>query len=401
MVGYYLTQACNADWVSERLIPCPETGERMAGGFSSIVDRMEGLRSIAAGVWAGLSYYGEGLYHELFSKQVFLWAQAIAFKALVTFVPIVILTTGLLGRMLEGEQAFRTVAPFLHGVLPESQTEETIKFLAEVRGANTTIISIGGVSLFLSAVSLTNTLRLVVGNAFGQKLHQWRSILGRYAFDARMVLQVGLLFFLTVGLSVVLSPFHEGVIQEVDGLLQQFGWGGQQVIRALLPLLFTVLMFFQLYYFVPRPRPRKRSAFVGATVAAVLWEVSKQGFTSYATYVGRFGHSMGGSDGFNAVGSTFGLLVALGVWVYLSGVLLVVGATVVVLRERRVASAPHRLGGALPAELVPSATEHPSPVHPPTGSVEADPSDVDPVGMVPPDGSPDLPEGTSRRLSSS
>ena len=46
-------------------------------------------------------YYGAGLYRQLNKKNIFLWSQAIAFKVLITVVPVVILATGILAEILE------------------------------------------------------------------------------------------------------------------------------------------------------------------------------------------------------------------------------------------------------------------------------------------------------------
>ncbi len=338
------------------------------------VNLRENVRSILEGVRTCATYYGKGLYQELFSKQVFLWAQAIAFKALVTFVPIVILVTGLIGQVLESDDAFRLVAPYIRGFLPQSQNQQLINFLSEVRGASKTILSVGSVGLLLAAVSLVNTLRIAVSNAFGHRLHEHRSLLRRYAFDARMVFQVGLVFLLTIGLTVFLPPFFSDLlIEELGGFLHQIPGGWQQTIRVLLPFFFTVAVFFQLYYFVPRPHPDKRSVLAGTMVAALLWETSKQAFTYYASYVGRFGRYSAGSEGLGAVGNTFGLLVAFMVWVYLSGVLLIVGAVVVSLRERRHGTVDRSPGDNVP-EASPLADPRPFPVHDPVDPAVAEES---------------------------
>lgn len=329
-------------------------------------------------LWESLKYYARGLYRELSTKHVFLWAQAIAFKALVTFVPIVILATGIIGRMLQGNDAFQTVARFIRELLPPNQSQETIKFLNELQSASGTIVGIGSIGLFLSAMSLFITLRIAVSNAFEQNWHEQRSLLGGYAFDVRMVLQVGLLFLLTVGLSVVLPPFfNEVFLEELGGILPQMQWW-EQTIRMFLPLLITTTMFFQLYYFVPKPHPRKRSALTGAVVAAVLWEASKQAFAYYATYVGRFDRYATGSEGLSALGNTFGLLVAFVFWVYFSGILLMLGAVVASLREHRRVTAGHLPGDEPPAEVLPLSEETPSPAHDPADPAVTEPQEASP-----------------------
>jgi len=299
-------------------------------------------------LWRSVRYYGLGLYLELSEKNVFLWAQAIAFKVLVTIVPIVILATGIIGRVLQGEDAFAAVTKFIRELLPGTHSQQLIDFLTQLQDASATIVGIGGVGLFLSAMSLFITLRIAVSNAFEQDWHQQRSLLRGYLFDARMVVQVGFLFILTVGLSVSLPPFvNDVILDQVVGPDQWVRWVWERALwmtGVLLPLLLTTAMFFQLYYLVPKPPPRRRSALAGALLAAVLWEAAKQAFTFYATYVGY-------GTGTEALGSTFGLIVAFVFWVYFSGVVLMIGAVVASLREHRHVTAGQLPGTNLPPEL--------------------------------------------------
>ena len=312
-------------------------------------------------------YYLRGLYREIAAKNLFLWAQAIAFKVLVTIVPIVVLATGLVGRLLQGQDAFAAVARFIHDFLPPSQANELVQFLNQLQNASGAIVGLGGAGLFLSAVSLFITLRIAVGNAFEQDWHESRSMFGGYLFDVRMVVQVGLLFVLTVSLSVVAQsmlspPFFQSVGLESAWVRE--GW--RQTIRTvslLLPFVITTIMFFQLYYLVPQPHPRKRSALTGALIAAVLWEAAKQAFTYYATYVGHFDRYGTGAEGLGALGNTFGLIIAFVFWVYFSAAVLMIGAVIASLREHRHVTSG-RLPGDEPAATEPAATE-------PTGPAEA------------------------------
>ncbi|MFO8099231.1 MAG: YihY/virulence factor BrkB family protein [Salinibacter sp.] len=325
-----------------------------------------------------IEYYARGLYRELSSKNVFLWAQAIAFKVLVTIVPIVILATGIVGQVLQRENAFSTVARFIRELLPPDQSGNLITFLEQLQNASVTIVGIGGIGLFLSALSLFITLRIAVSNAFEQNWHRERSLFGGYLFDARMVLQVGLLFVLTVGLSVGLPPAIEQLLDPLPGNGGVLQWAWRRLLRAtglVLPLLITMAMFFQLYYLVPLPHPRKRSAFAGAAIAAVLWEGTKQAFTYYATYVGQFDQYGPEAGDLSALGNTFGLIVAFVFWIYFSSIVLMIGAVVASLYEHRHVTAGYLPGEEPPPEALPIPD-------PPDGSSGASPA---PPGDAPPD----------------
>lgn len=306
-------------------------------------------------------YYLGGLYRELSDKAVFLYAQAIAFKVLVTLVPVVILATGVLGKVLQLDAPFETVAGLIRDFLPSSQRDGVIEFVAGLRRVGGALTFVGGVGLLLSAVTLFTTLRVVVSEVFRDECRGMRSILGGYAFDFRMVGQVGLLFLLTFGLSLAAQTLDVANLRVLrwlglDALWFQRGWRrALATLGLLLPFVLSTAMFFQLYYFVPKPKPQKRSAALGALVAAVLWEGAKYGFTFYATHLGHFDRYRGGGadDTIAAVGDTFGLIIALVFWVYFSGLVLAVGALVALLHERRHRARP-ALDGEPPSEHSPS-----------------------------------------------
>lgn len=282
-------------------------------------------------------YYARGLYREISDKQVFLWAQAIAFKVLITIVPVLILATGVIGQVLQASRPFEQVADLVRDFLPPAQSEQIVRFLSQLYGASGTITLVGALGLFLSAWSLFITLRVTVSNAFEQDWSETRSIIGGYLFDARMVLQVGLLFTLTIGVSVFTQSLDPAVLFKWMGM--EYTWARRgwqralQMFSLITPFLISTAMFYQLFYFVPQPHPRKRSALVGALVTAVLWEGAKHGFTLYATYVGQFDRYQNGSEGL--LGNVFGLIIAFVLWVYFSAIVLMLGAVIASLHEHR------------------------------------------------------------------
>ncbi len=285
-------------------------------------------------------YYGSGLYRQLKEKKIFLWSQAIAFKVLITLVPVIILATGILatgvlGPILEEQESFSTVAAFIQNFLPPDQGDQLIAFLRDFAGVGNTLTLIGGLALLLSAVTLFTTLRVVVSNLFQEDWHEDRSILGGYLFDLRMVGQVGVLFLLSLGLTVAVQSLDATVFKLISQTGLQFMREWIVTMMALLvPFLITTVMFFQLFYFVPKPHPPPRSTLFGALFSAILWEAAKSAFTLFAQYAGRFDrYSSDGAEG--VLGSTFGLIIAFVFWVYYSGIVLCLGGIMVLLHEKR------------------------------------------------------------------
>jgi membrane protein len=83
-------------------------------------------------------------------------------------------------------------------------------------------------------------------------------------------------------------------------------------------MLFNFILFLTLYLFGPSVRRRISQIWVGALVAAVLWEESKYLFASYVTSFSPYRMLYG----------TIGSVIALLLWLYLSGTLFALGAEV-------------------------------------------------------------------------
>ena len=298
-----------------------------------------------------LSYYVGGVYRYAFEKDIFLWAQAIAFKVLITIVPIVILATGiasrLLGKILEDPDAFDDVARFIREYMPAfDQSDQLLILVERLQATGTFIAGLGILALIFAAMTLFTTLRIVIGNVFQEEWHRHRSVLRGYVFDLRMAGQVGLLFVLTLGVSFLTTAIQQGGLEmaqqfDLDYVWLREGWRRTfRFLAYLIPYFLSTAMFFQLFYFIPKPHPPKRSALIGAVVTGLLWEVAKLSFTFYATSVGQFDrYVVPGTEAeemISVLGQAFGLIIALVFWVYYSGVVLVIGALIAVLNEKRV-----------------------------------------------------------------
>ena len=286
-------------------------------------------------------YYGGGLFKVFSTAPVFLWAQAIAFKTFVTLLPLLLLAVGIFGRVLRQEDPFTTVSGFLRGFLPPSQSDGLVQLLLSLQEASGTITFFGAAAFLVTVVTLFATLRYVIGAAMGESRHQMRSLAGGYLFDLRMMAQVGSLFllsFVTTAAARVLSARSGSLASQLGldvGAVSAVTAGLVQVVTLLVPYVLTVGMLAQLYYFVPRPHPPVRSALWGAAAAALLFELAKNGFALYATHVADFDQYADQAEGLGGLGGVFGLLLAFVFWVYFSGLILVAGAVVASLYEKK------------------------------------------------------------------
>ncbi|MGB3544021.1 YihY/virulence factor BrkB family protein [Rubrivirga sp.] len=287
-------------------------------------------------------FYASGLARVFMTEPVFLWAQAIAFKTLVTLLPLILLATGIFGMVLREEETITAVSSFLRDFLPPSQSDGLIELIFSLQKSSQGLTVVGAIFFVVTVLTLFTTLRFVIAEAMGEKRHQIRSLLKGYLFDLRMAAQVGVLFLASflITTSVRLLSARTGQMADMVGLevgVVEAATGGLvQIVSIVVPYLLTVGMLAQLYYFVPRPKTPSRSAFVGAAAGAVLFELAKNGFAVYATYLADFDRYRGDeSEGLSELGGAFGLILAFVFWVYFSGFILVIGAIVTKLHEKR------------------------------------------------------------------
>jgi membrane protein len=278
-----------------------------------------------------------------FDGQYLLFAQAIAFRVLITWVPLALLAMGFLGRLLSQSGPYQILQNFLASYFPTYQSERLATLVEELQRISGTLTIVGFVTLLYTTLTLFSTLRVAVANVFQQDYHRVRGITRGFAFDIQLMLQLGALFLGTVGLTIAGQFLDASGLEFVQriGLSAEWmlsGWRKvAQFLSLVLPLGLSIGMFFQLYYFIPLPHPPRKSVFFGATLAALLWEVGKYFFTSYATGVNRYDTwaSTVESDRIAMLGDVFGLLVAFVLWAYYSGLVLMIGGTAVMIHEAR------------------------------------------------------------------
>ncbi len=276
-------------------------------------------------------FYSRELVRQIAHKDIFLWAQAIAFKVLITIVPVVLLITIL---VLNRDRSYDIFTDLIREFVPSYRADQLLDLIGEFKNAAGTLTLVAGVGLAITAATLMTTLRTVLSNVFVEDWHNRRSILEGYVFDILMSVCVGSFLVATISVSAFIQTLQLSATDVFVFLGLDFSWvreGWRTVISVIgyfLPIILSTGMFFVLYSVTPIPRPPKRSVFIGAVVAAVLWEAAKHAFTIYATHIG-------GSGVLSFLGDTFGIIIGFVLWAYYSGIVLILGALIVVLHEKR------------------------------------------------------------------
>ncbi|MFV1980676.1 MAG: YihY/virulence factor BrkB family protein [Rhodothermia bacterium] len=302
------------------------------------LQRDESARKVSA--WADLKFYVVGVVSRFWNENVLLWCGAIAFKVIVTILPLTLLALGIFGLFLREASVLGGLSRVVEGALPGGQADQIIEVLHAFAGASQTITLVGAVALLVTGISLFTTLRVVLENVF-HKTHVRRSTLAGYATDLQMAIVCGGLFMGTLALTN-LRGFAKDFGRLPDWMQQ--GWSNiDGWLGLVLPLVLTSTLFFLLYYLVPKPKPSARSALVGAAFAGVCWEVAKHAFAIFASHSAMFARLRNVEEQveLNTLGGLFILAVLLVFWVYYSSVILVVGGMITALRDERRGIAAH------------------------------------------------------------
>ena len=290
----------------------------------------------------GLKFYVRGVVSRFWNEDVLLWCGAIAFKAIVTILPLTLLLFGIFGLFLRENRIIEGLSGFIEAALPPGQADRLIEVMQSFAQVSDAITLVGSLALLVTAISFFTTLRVVLENVF-HKTHIKRSTIAGYWQDLQMAIVCSVLFFgtLTVTNFRRLGLQPDRLPDWIESLwLTVQGWSG-----LVIPLLLSSVLFFMLYRVVPRPKPRIASCIAGAAFAGVCWEAAKHAFTLIASHSTMFTslRNVGDQMELNTLGELFVLAVLLVFWVYYSALILIVGGMITALRDEWHDAREHRL----------------------------------------------------------
>lgn len=174
---------------------------------------------------------------------------------------------------------------------------------------------VGGIVLLWVSTRLVSCLRVSLRDAF--EMEAGRGILAGKLFDLQAVTVGGLLLFANVGVTVTARTLEARGI-----LLLGMSDGAARLVQGatsqLLSFASAWLLFFLVYWRVPGRRVHFRTAAVGATFTAAVYEIMKGAFAWYATSVVDYSSAYGG----------LAVVAMLFFWIYYSAVVFILGGHV-------------------------------------------------------------------------
>lgn len=245
-------------------------------------------------------------------EEITLRAAALTYRTLLSIVPMLAVGFALFkafGGLRKLEEPLRQVIVENLAVGRQNQVGQWLDTVIGNINAGA-IAGVGVLLLFYSSVGLLTNIEESINRIWG--IHRGRPFLMRFFTYWGLITLAPPLVGFSVSLSAQLqnSEFATAVVQWLPfGLGRALVWFGSA--------LSTCLAFVLSYMIVPNTRVRFRAALLGGVVAGLLWNISKEAFLSLSA----------NSIKYSAVYGALGVLPLLMLWMYLSWIIVLFGAT--------------------------------------------------------------------------
>ena len=296
----------------------------LSGRLRRLVEQFrDGILLMGRAAWRGV--------HEVaFGSDDLTHAAAIAYYALLSFLPFLLLSLSLLGVFEAGREIRGDVVEWVQRFFP-AQTDFVTSNIDAFTQTRIRIGIGGALGLLWASQGVFGAISTAVNHAWAVERprsfwhHRWFSLL-------MMSTAVMLLFIALLVLSASKAsgtPWSALLFSQMPALEMLAGWGNK-VTTFLLFVLIVGLIF----YFVPNTPVRLRDVWPGAVLTAVLWRGAYEGFSWYVRTWARA-----------SVHGSIATVVWFLIWIYISAVILLYGVefTAALARIRR-----ERCGTAVP-----------------------------------------------------
>jgi membrane protein len=249
-------------------------------------------------------------------------AASVSFYAVLSSLPFLILAVSISSFFVESSSVtLNRIRDFLSSSLPVA-TESSLELLDSTI-ANKTIFGLVGLfGLIWGSMRIFSVLEEAMNRIWRpeQQRSYWESKFVSLIFVPIM----GVFLFLSILLTGLISVAKRTTIPWLDFSLADLP-GVAGLITLLAPVLVSTLLFLAVYYLLPKKWNHLRSAFWGAVIASVLWEIAKLLFDQYITNFSSL----------QTVYGSFASLAILFLWVYYSSFIVLLGAEIGSLLQKR------------------------------------------------------------------
>lgn len=253
-------------------------------------------------------------------------AAALAYYTLFSLFPLALGLAALASWLLAGLELQDELLDLLVGYFPaaEQLIRDNIETALALRGP-ASFVALGG--LIWSARAIFAAVIAALNRAFG--VERPRHIILRTLLQISLVFAVGLFFLLSLLATTALR-----LLAQIE--VPYLGWRPfanpfWELLATLVPFAMSLVAFLVLYRFLPNAPVQWADVVPGGLLAAVAFEVAKQGFLWYTENLARF----------EIVYGSLGTVIVFLLWAYIAGLILLAGAelSATLYRRRRRAEA--------------------------------------------------------------
>jgi membrane protein len=298
-------------------------------------------------LFADLGQLSKDVAHEYSSDEVPRLAAALAYYALFSLAPLLVVTLAVAGLVFDEAAARAELVRQFANLVGASGAEVAEELLSGAaaparEGSAALAVALGLGVLLVGASGVFGELQEALNGIWNVEPRPgpgWRAVLRRRFLSFSMVLGSGFLLLVSLVVSAGLAALDRSLAFEAP--LAVVAW---RTTNALLGLGLPIVLFAAMFRLVPDAEVRWRDAWTGALVTAFLFTAGR---AALGFYLGQ-----------SAVASSFGAagsLVALVLWVYYSAQILFLGAELTqVLGKRREHRSPPPKPGAKKAHRGPA-----------------------------------------------
>jgi len=245
-----------------------------------------------------------------FSKHGTRESAALSYYAIFSVFPLILLLIVVIGTTLGPAAARNQIDGALRLFLPNSTAsflQDSIAETLELRGS---FGLVAGITLLWSSLGFFSNLSSALTRTFRDPkgYNTWQSRL----FGLAMMMALGVLVLASLATSLVFS------LLDLVIFYQNTSWISTGAL--IVPLSLSVAIFAFLYRFVPRRRVRWDAIWVAAFLGGGAWEGAKRVFAWYLDNLASY----------SLVYGSVATLIVLMLWVYLSGIIILLNAEVCV-----------------------------------------------------------------------
>ncbi|HZH06399.1 MAG TPA: YihY/virulence factor BrkB family protein, partial [Lautropia sp.] len=239
-------------------------------------------------------------------------AMSLVYTTLLSIVPMLALSFSVLKAFGVHNQIEPALGRFL-APLGERGNEVTIQIIQFIGNMNVGVLGSLGLGLLLyTAISLVQKIEI----SFNYIWHvpEPRSFGTRFSSYLSVLLVGPLLVFSALGVTAAATSI--GVVQ---GLLaiEPLGWLAAEAGK-LVPYALIIGLFFFIYIFIPNTTVKWTSALGGALVGGIAWQTAGWAFASFVATSAQY----------TAIYSGFAIVILFMIWIYVSWLILLIGASV-------------------------------------------------------------------------